>query len=126
MVPDFDFTAMAESAMGKYWPRADEQQRSEVVAEFQELLIRTYGSALLKYSGKPIEYGALKWSNDGKRALVPTKVEPVSGAGGAHRLQAPPGGRRLDGIRRGHRQHQPGHQLPFQLRQRDPHQGSTA
>lgn len=79
VVSRFDFAAMTQSVMGKYWPRADEKQRSEVIAEFQELLIRTYGSALLKYSGKPIEYGQLKWSSDGQRALVPTKVEPVSG-----------------------------------------------
>jgi len=79
VISRFDFAAMTQSVMGKYWPRADEKQRSEVIAEFQELLIRTYGSALLKYSGKPIEYGQLKWSSDGQRALVPTKVEPVSG-----------------------------------------------
>ena len=77
--PYFDFTAMTQSAMGKYWPRADETQRSAVVTEFQELLIRTYGSAVFKYSGKPIEYSSVKWSKDGERALVPTKVEPVSG-----------------------------------------------
>jgi len=79
VVPYFDFTDMTQSAMGKYWPRADEAQRAAVVAEFQELLIRTYGSAVFKYSGKPIEYEPVKWSKDGKRALVATKVEPVSG-----------------------------------------------
>lgn len=77
--PYFDFEAMTQSAMGRYWPKADATQRTAVVAEFQELLIRTYGSAVFKYSGKPIEYSDVKWSKDGERALVPTKVEPVSG-----------------------------------------------
>lgn len=79
VLPYFDFPAMTASAMGRFWPRADEAQRTAVIAEFQELLIRTYGSAVFKYSGKPIEYDAVKWSSDGKRAMVPTKVEPVSG-----------------------------------------------
>ena len=71
--------AMTESAMGKYWPRSSDSQKAAVVAEFSELLIRTYGSAVFKYSGKPVEYGTLKWSSDGKRVLIPTKVAPVSG-----------------------------------------------
>jgi len=79
VVERFDFEAMTQSAMGKYWPRSEPAQRDQVVSEFQALLIRTYGAALLRYSGKPIEYGTLKWSKDGKRALVPTKVEPSAG-----------------------------------------------
>ena len=75
----FDFTAMTQSALGKYWPRASETQRAAVVGEFTELLIRSYGSAILKYSGKPIEYKGVKWSSDGERALVSTRVEPVTG-----------------------------------------------
>lgn len=75
----FDFSAMTQAALGKYWPRADDRQRSEVVAEFRELLVRTYGSAVLKYSGKPIEYKGVRWSGDKQRALVSTRVEPTSG-----------------------------------------------
>ena len=79
ITPYFDFAAMTESAMGKYWPRTDASKRAEVVSEFTELLIRTYGSAVFKYSGKPIDYEPLRWSSDHQRALVPTKVEPLSG-----------------------------------------------
>lgn len=77
--PYFDFEAMTQAAMGKYWPQASENQRAEVVSEFTEMLIRTYGSAVLKYSGKPIAYTGTRFAADNQRALVATKVEPVSG-----------------------------------------------
>jgi phospholipid transport system substrate-binding protein len=76
----FDFNAMTRSAMGRYWPRAQDGQKAEVEAEFSELLIRTYGSAIFKYSGKPIAYKPVRWSSDRKRVLVPTVVETVAGA----------------------------------------------
>ncbi len=75
----FDFGSMSQSAMGKYWPRSSEQQRQAVVAEFSELLIRTYGTTVLKYSGKPIRYGKVDWSSDEKRARVATTAEPEVG-----------------------------------------------
>lgn len=75
----FDFGSMSQSAMGKYWPRSSEQQRQAVVEEFSELLIRTYGTTVLKYSGKPISYNKVDWSSDGKRARVDTTAEPEVG-----------------------------------------------
>ena len=80
ITPYFDFATMTQSAMGKYWPRANQAQQTAVVSEFSELLIRTYGTTLLEYSGKPIRYGGVTWSKDGKRARVETTAEPKSGA----------------------------------------------
>jgi len=79
VVKYFDFTAMARSAMGKYWPRASDEQRQAVVTEFTELLIRTYGTTALKYSGAPIRYDRVAWSKDDQRARVETTAEPEVG-----------------------------------------------
>ena len=77
--PYFDFPAMTQSAMGKYWPRASASEQGAITKEYTKLLIRTYGAAVLNYSGKPIEYGQPKRSKDGKRVEVPSEVTPASG-----------------------------------------------
>ncbi len=77
--PYFDFRAMTQSAMGKYWPRASASEQNLITQEYTKLLIRTYGAAVLNYSGKPIEFGQPKRSKDGKRVEVPSKVTPASG-----------------------------------------------
>ncbi|KHF26563.1 hypothetical protein BOV90_01945 [Solemya velum gill symbiont] len=78
--PHFDFNALTQSAMGKHWRRASSADKRSVVKAFSELLIRTYGSALLNYSGKPIEYGEARRSKDNLRVLVPSKVTTASGS----------------------------------------------
>ena len=77
--PYFDFRAMTQSAMGKYWPRASASEQNLITQEYTKLLIRTYGAAVLNSSGKPIDFGQPKRSKDGKRVEVPSKVTPASG-----------------------------------------------
>ena len=77
--PYFDFSSMTQSAMGKHWPRASAAEKSSITQEYKKLLIRTYGAAVLNYSGKPIDYGTPRRSKDGKRVEVPSEVMPASG-----------------------------------------------
>jgi len=56
VLPHFDFAMMSRAVLGKYWRRADEKQRQRFVLEFRKLLVRTYATALLEYSGQPIDY----------------------------------------------------------------------
>ena len=65
--PVFDFSSMASSAMGRHWRKAS------------NLLMRTYGLALLNYTGKPVEYGGPQRSSDNKRVVIPSTVVPASG-----------------------------------------------
>lgn len=74
VVPHFDFTRMTQSAMGRHWRSATEEQRSALVREFQEMLVRTYAVALLNYSGQQIEYLPLRASAVEDDVLVQTKV----------------------------------------------------
>ncbi|MBU6460775.1 MAG: ABC transporter substrate-binding protein [Proteobacteria bacterium] len=56
VLPYFDFRRMTELAMGINWRRASPAQQAELVKQFQQLLVRTYSSALQSYSGQTITY----------------------------------------------------------------------
>jgi phospholipid transport system substrate-binding protein len=79
VVPHFDFTSMARSAMGRFWRNATPQQQERVVAEFQELLVRTYATALLGYSGQKIEYLPMRAADQAKRVTVQTRISAAGG-----------------------------------------------
>ena len=49
--PHLDLEAMTKLAVGKNWRRAKTDQRTELVAQFRQLLINTYSNALSQYSG---------------------------------------------------------------------------
>ena len=77
VLPHFDFSQMTRSAMGKYWRRASDAQKAVIEEQFKQMLIRTYGVALLNYSGQEIQYFPVKASADEKRVTVETKVSEV-------------------------------------------------
>ncbi|MEN8213259.1 MAG: ABC transporter substrate-binding protein [Pseudomonadota bacterium] len=77
--PTFNFSAMTSSAMGRHWRKASASQKRKVTDAFGNLLMRTYGLALLNYSGKPVDYGKPQRSKDNKRVVIPSEVVPSSG-----------------------------------------------
>lgn len=79
VVPHFDFTSMARSAMGRFWRKATPQQQRLVVAEFRELLVRTYATALLGYTGQKIDYPPVRAGKNPAKVVVPTRVNAAGG-----------------------------------------------
>jgi len=79
VVPHFDFESMARSAMGRFWRKATPQQQRRVVAEFRELLVRTYATALLGYSGQEIDYPPMHVADGAKSVMVPTNIKAEGG-----------------------------------------------
>lgn len=79
VVPHFDFRQMSQAALGRYWRDASEAQKELVTREFRELLVRTYATALLNYSGQQIEYLPVRNPPDADRVMIPTRVA-ASGA----------------------------------------------
>jgi phospholipid transport system substrate-binding protein len=77
VLPHFNFTQMTRSAMGKYWRRASDEQKMVLEEQFRQMLVRTYGVALLNYSGQEIKYLPVKASSDEKRVTVQTIVSEV-------------------------------------------------
>jgi phospholipid transport system substrate-binding protein len=56
LVPHFDFEGITQSAVGRYWGEATPAQRKTLTVAFQELLVRTYAKALLRYTGQEIRF----------------------------------------------------------------------
>ena len=74
VVPHFDFRRMSQSALGRFWRRATDAQKERVTNEFRELLVRTYATALLGYSGQTIEYLPVRATKGAEKVLVPTRI----------------------------------------------------
>ena len=74
VLPHFDFRQMSQSALGRFWRDASEEQRERIVHEFREMLVRTYATALLGYSGQQIEYLPMQAGSDAERVMVPTRI----------------------------------------------------
>lgn len=76
----FDFRAMSRSVLGRHWREASEDQRARFVAEFRDLLVRTYATALLKYNDEEIVYLPFRSNPDDRTATVKSEVRRKGGA----------------------------------------------
>jgi phospholipid transport system substrate-binding protein len=74
VLPHFDFRDMSQSALGRFWRDASEDQKAGLTREFRELLVRTYASALLGYSGQQIEYLPAQIPADATKVMIPTRI----------------------------------------------------
>lgn len=54
--PSVDFSRMSRWILGKHWRKASPEQQVQFTSEFRKLLIKTYATALLKFSGEKISY----------------------------------------------------------------------
>lgn len=75
VLPRFDFQRMSQLVLGKYWPRASDSEKGAFVKAFRELLVRTYATALLNYSGQEIVYLPLQQRADSEDVTVNTQVK---------------------------------------------------
>ncbi len=79
ILPHFDFNYMTRSAVGRYWSQASVEQQNSLREEFSRLLVKTYGVALLNYSGQDIIYKPMRDSGNEDRAMVETFVAETNG-----------------------------------------------
>lgn len=79
VLPHFDFEAMSRLVLARHWRTATPAQRERFVEEFRSLLVRTYGTALLEYTGQEIAYQPVHAGKDARRVSVPTQVIPREG-----------------------------------------------
>lgn len=79
VLPNFDFRAMSRTVLGRYWRTADEEQRVRFTAEFRDLLVRTYATALLKYNDETIVYLPFRLSPDDRTVTVKSEVRRTDG-----------------------------------------------
>ncbi len=79
VLPYFDFRAMSRLVLGKHWREANEDQRNRFAAEFRDLLVRTYATALLKYTNEEVLYLPFRSSPGEKTVTVKTEVKQGGG-----------------------------------------------
>lgn len=79
VLPYFDFAAMADLALGKYKDRVNAEQKSVIVTEFRQLLVRTYSSALFEFIGLEMIYLPMEGSEADGMVLVRTEIEQGGG-----------------------------------------------
>lgn len=76
VLPFIDFTAMSKLTLGKHWRKASKSQRDRFINAFREMLVKSYGKAMLKYSGSTIKAGNSVPSKKPGYVTVRTKVTP--------------------------------------------------
>ena len=79
VLPHFDFPAMTDLALGKYKDDANIRQKKLLVNEFRALLVRTYSSALLEYSGEELIYLPMDGIEEDGRVIVKTEIDQGGG-----------------------------------------------
>ena len=75
VLPYFDFRRMSQWVLGKYWREATAEQRERFIAEFRNLLVRTYGRLLSSYAGEQVVYLPVLDTRNKTRVKVRTEIE---------------------------------------------------
>ncbi len=78
-LPHFDFNRMSRWTLGPYWRSATPEQRERFVAQFRQLLVRTYGHTLMEYHDTKIRYLPLLAAPDAQRVTVRCEAEQAGG-----------------------------------------------
>src|SRR3989344_5086867 len=79
IAPHFNFTGIAQLALGKSGRAASAEQRKALTAEFRALLVQTYTASLLLYKDQKIEYRPLKLAPEDNDVLVRSLVRQSGG-----------------------------------------------
>lgn len=79
VLPHFDFELMSRFVLAQNWRAAQPDQRKRFVAEFRELLVRTYGRSLAEYSGQTVEFEPMRSDPSSDRVTVSSHIKQASG-----------------------------------------------
>ena len=79
ILPYFDFRKMSQWVLGIHWRRATDSQRDKFTEEFRRLLVRTYATALLKYTDEEIIMLPFAGKPDDKIVMVKTEIKQTTG-----------------------------------------------
>ncbi|MDJ0832921.1 MAG: ABC transporter substrate-binding protein [Gammaproteobacteria bacterium] len=79
VLPHFDFNRMTDLALGRYKRKVSGDQKPKLVNEFRNLLVRTYGKALLAYNDQQIIYLPMRGSIQAGEVTIRTEIEQQGG-----------------------------------------------
>ena len=79
VIPIVDLNSMGKLILGKYWKTASETQRTQFVAEFKDMLIRTYAKSLVDYGHAKVKVLPDRNKEGSKYHTVQTELDVGSG-----------------------------------------------
>ena len=79
VLPHFDFERMTDLALGRYKRKVKGEQKPQLVQEFRQLLVRTYGKALLEYNDQVITYLPMRGKLSKGEVSIRTEIEQKGG-----------------------------------------------
>ena len=79
VLPNFDFDAMTDLALGRHADKVSAEQKPAIVNEFRTILVRTYSSALLEYNDEELVYLPMEGSEAEGKVVVRTEIEQAGG-----------------------------------------------
>lgn len=80
LLPHSDFVVMSRKVLGKHWSKASPEQQQAFIYQFQQLLIRTYATALLKYAETDVKYLPYRPRENSAYAVVKSQVRQKGAA----------------------------------------------
>jgi phospholipid transport system substrate-binding protein len=74
ILPYFDFDRIAKLVLGKAWASATKEEQDGFKREFRTMLVKTYGSALLKFKNQTLSYKPARFEPSDEEVLVKTEI----------------------------------------------------
>jgi phospholipid transport system substrate-binding protein len=74
VLPHFDFNKMSMWVLGKYWRKANKNQKQEFTNQFRILLVRTYANALADSAERKVDYLPIRNKSE-TDVIVRTEIE---------------------------------------------------
>ena len=75
VVPTIAVTKVSRLILGPHWKTASRDQRERFKAGFKNLLMRSYATAMFKYTGEQeLRFGTVTMRAEGRIAVVPTEL----------------------------------------------------
>lgn len=79
LMPHIDFQRMSRWVLGKHWRKTNAEQREIFTEEFRTLIMRTYSTAMLEYSGQKIRVLPVRNQEAATDVTVRTEIRPANG-----------------------------------------------
>ena len=74
ILPYFDFDRISKLVLGKAWPASTKDEQEAFKKEFRTMLVKTYGSALLKFKDQTLNYKPTRFQPSDEEVLVKTEI----------------------------------------------------
>ena len=79
ILPVIDLQSMGKLILGKHWKTASEEQRTQFIAQFKSMLVRTYAKSVADYGDAKVKVFPYKGDKKGKRHRVKSQLRIGSG-----------------------------------------------